>query len=143
MEIRPAKTEDIESLEEISRQYDFEPSRDWKGLVQDHEMFMLTDRGDVIGFTGLIRYDWNRTMQISNIFVKPEYRGQKLAQKLLDHIISKAKKTDFRCLIAEAPSDNPVVGLYEKMGFRKCGYNDRYYSNTGEPFAHWMSFDLE
>lgn len=142
MEIRDAKLEDIEILKEISRQYDFEPNRDWEGLVKDHQMYMLVDE-DVIGFTGLIEYKWNRTLQISNIFVKPEHRGKGLAQKLVEHLISQAEKTVNRCLIAEAPSNNSVVKLYEKTGFRKCGYNDRYYNNTGEPMAYWMSYDLE
>jgi len=143
MEIRDARKEDIKSLEAISKEFDFEPNRDWKGLVEDHEMFLLFDADEVIGFTGLIEYSWNRTLQISNIFVKPEYRGQRLAQKLLTHLISKAEKTVNRCIIAEAPSNNSVVKLYEKMGFRKCGYNDRYYNNSGEPMAYWMSYDLE
>ncbi|MBD3304390.1 GNAT family N-acetyltransferase [Candidatus Woesearchaeota archaeon] len=143
MDIRNAQEENIKSLEAISKEFDFEPNRDWKGLVKDHEMFLLFDADRVIGFTGLIEYKWNRTLQISNIFVRPEYRGQKLAQKLLTHLIGKAEKTGHRCLIAEAPSDNSVVKLYETMGFRKCGHNDRYYSNTGEPQAFWMSYDLE
>ena len=53
-----------------------------------------------------------------------------------------AKKTSFRCLIAEVPSLNPAKKLYEKMGFRKCGYNDRYYSNKGKEICVWMSLDI-
>ena len=57
-------------------------------------------------------------------------------------VIEKVKNTEYRCLIAEAPSLNPVKNLYEKVGFRKCGYNDRYYSNDGEEICIWMSLDL-
>ena len=143
MEIRNAKPEDIKSLEAMSKEHDFEQNRDWKGLVENNEMFLLLDADKVIGFTGLIRHDWNNTLQISNIFVRPEYRGKKLAQRLLNHLLEKAKETKYRCVIAESPSNTPVGKLYEKMGFRKCGYNDRYYSNTGEPIAYWMSYDLK
>ncbi len=143
MDIRNAREEDIKSLEAISKEFDFEPNRDWKGLVEDHEMFLLFDADRVVGFTGLIRHDWNNTLQISNIFVRPEYRGQKLAQKLLNHLLDKAKETGHRCVIAESPSNNPVVKLYETMGFRKCGYNDRYYNNSGNPMAFWMSYELK
>ena len=142
MEIKDARPEDIQSLEDLSKQYAFEPNRDWRGLVEDHQMFLLFDADKVIGFTGFIRHDWNNTLQISNIFVKPEYRGQKLAQRLLTHLLENVKKTSYRCIIAEAPSNTSVGKLYEKMGFRKCGYNDRYYSNAGEPVAFWMSYDL-
>ncbi len=143
MKIKNAAIEDIKSLEAISKEFDFEPNRDWKGLVEDHEMFLLFEANKIIGFTGIIRHDWNKTIQISNIFVRPEYRGQKLAQKLLKHLLDKAKQEDYRCVMAEAPSNNPVVKLYETMNFRKCGHNDRYYNNSGDPMAFWMSYDLK
>ena len=61
MDIRNAIPEDIKSLEAISKEHDFEPNRDWKGLVEDHEMFLLIDADRVIGFTGMIKHDWNKS----------------------------------------------------------------------------------
>lgn len=45
--------------------------------------------------------------------------------------------------MAEAPSLSNAPKLYKKAGFRKCGYNDRYYSNSGKEIALWYSFDLK
>lgn len=45
--------------------------------------------------------------------------------------------------MAEALSLSNTPKLYKKAGFRKCGYNDRYYSNSGKEIALWYSFDLK
>ena len=145
MRIRKATLKDLQKIKQLSKKFSFELDRDWKELIssKNSEMFLLINNEDIIGFTGLIYYKWNNTIQISNIFVNPKFRGQGLGLRLVNFLIDKAKKTKYRCLISEAPSLNPVVNLYKKTGFRKCGYNDRYYSNSGKEIALWMSIDLK
>jgi [ribosomal protein S18]-alanine N-acetyltransferase len=145
MKIRKAKTSDLNEIQTISKKYKFEPDRDWKGLIidKDKEFFVLINDHKIMGFTGLIHYDWNETLQISNIFVHPNYRSKGLGLSLVNYLIDKAKKSKYRCLIAEAPSTSLVVKLYKKAGFRKCGYNDRYYYNNTKIIAYWMSYDLK
>ena len=134
MKIRKATLRDLPEIRRLNKKFKFETGRDWKGLIssKNSEMFVLMDDRSIVGFTGLIRYDWNNTLQISNIFVEPQHRRKGLGFKLLNFLIERSRKTDYRCLIAEAPSLNPVVELYKKTGFRQCGYNDRYYSNSGK-----------
>ena len=143
MKIRKATPRDLPEIRKLSKKFKFEIGRDWKGLIgsKNSEMFVLMNDRSVIGFTGLIRYDWNNTLQVLDIFVEPEYRRKGLGIALLDFLVDRSRKTAFRCLIAEAPSLNPVVDLYKKAGFRQCGYNDRYYSNSGKEIALWMSLD--
>ena len=145
MRIRKATLKDLQKIRQLSKEFNFELNRDWKDLISSKksEMFILIDNKDIIGFTGLIYYKWNNIIQISNIFVNPKFRRQGLGLKLIKFLIDKVKKTNYRCLIAEAPSLSPVVKLYKKAGFRKCGYNDRYYSNSGKEIALWMSIDLK
>lgn len=145
MTIETASREHLPEIERLSWEHDFETDRDWRDLISAPEknMFVMVEDGRIVGFTGLIHYEWNRTVQVSNVFVHPEYRGDGRARKLIQHVIDTARTMDCRCLLAEAPSQNPVKNLYEKMGFRKCGYNDRYYSNGGEEICIWMSLDLE
>lgn len=145
MEIKEANLKNLSKIEELSKKYNFETNRDWKDLIssENKKMFILLNDGIIIGFSGLIQFNWNNTIQISNIFVHPNYRNKGLAIKIIQHDIDEAKKTSFRCLIAEAPSLNPVKKLYEKMGFRKCGYNDRHYSNNSQEICIWMSLDLQ
>ena len=145
MKIRKANINDLNKIKIISQKFDFEIKRNWRDLIlsNDKEFFLAIEDEEIIGFTGLIYYDWNNLVQISNIFVHPEHRGKGLAVKLIQYVIEKAKQSSFRCLLAEAPSLNPVKNLYEKLGFRKCGYNDRYYSNHEKEICIWMSLDLK
>lgn len=145
MKIRKATLRDLSEIRRLSKKFEFEIGRDWKGLIssKNSEMFVLMNDKSIVGFTGLTRYDWNNTLQISNIFVKPQYRRKGLGFTLVNFLVERARKTAYRCLIAEVPSFNPVVDLYKKACFRECGYNDRYYSNSGKEIALWMSLDLK
>jgi len=145
MKIRKATLKDLSEIKKISKKFNFEVPRNWKELItsKNSEMFVLVEKNKIIGFTGLIYHKWNNTIQISDIFVKPEYRRRGLGFKLLNFLIEKVRKTEYRCLIAESPSLNPSVKLYKKAGFRKCGYNDRLYSNKKKEIALWMSLDLK
>ncbi len=136
MEIKKADTEDIKEIEKISKRHEF-------GLQGAKEMYVLIENKEVIGFTGLIYYEWNNIVKVSDIFVVPEKRRKGYALKLINFLVDRAKKTNYRCLIAEAPSLGGVPGLYKKGGFRKCGYSDRYYSNSGKEVALWYSYDLK
>jgi len=136
MKIKKATKKDLVEIKKVSNKYNFE-------LQGSKEMYVLVDKNEIIGFTGLIYHDWNNTLQISDIFVVPKHRRRGFGLKLIEFIIQKAKKTKYRCLIAEAPSLSKAPGLYEKAGFRKCGYNDRYYSNSGKEVALWYSYDLK
>ncbi len=50
----------------------------------------------------------------------------------------------YRSVIAEAPAKDGIDKFYAKLGFRKCGYNDRYYTNRDNGgIAIFMSCDLE
>jgi len=71
MKIRKATLRDLPEIRRLSKKFEFEISRDWKGLIssKNSEMFVLMNDRCIVGFTGLIRYGWNNTLQISNIFV--------------------------------------------------------------------------
>jgi len=136
MEIKKANLKEIKEIKEISKKYKF-------GLQGAKEMYILIKDKKIIGFTGLIYHKWNNTLQVSDIFIIPEYRRKSYGLKLIKFLVNKAKKTNYRCIIAEAPSLSNAPKLYEKAGFRKCGYNDRYYSNSGKEIALWYSYDLK
>ena len=136
MRIKKANSNDIKEIKKISKKYKF-------GLQGSKEMYVLIEDKEIIGFTGLIRHKWNNTLRISDIFVVPEHRKRGYGLKLIEFLIKKAKRTNYRCIIAEAPSLSNASKLYKKSGFRKCGYNDRYYSNSGKEIVLWYSYDLK
>ena len=145
MKIRLAKINNVEEISELNEKYFHEEGRDYKKYVKDnnYRMVVATENKRVIGFTGFKLQKWNRSAEIIDIFVHPNFRKQGVGTKLIKKLIKLAKKAKMRVLIAEAPSKNPVFYLYKKCGFRKCGYNDRYYDNRGKEKAIFMSFDLK
>ena len=145
MIIRKARLKDSKKIAKLNEKYFHEKGRNWDKLIssKNSEMFVLEDNKEIIGFTGLEYFDWNNTIQIIDIFVHSEYRKKGLGSKLVKYLLNRAKKTKYRCVIAEAPPLNPVIRLYLKKGFRKCGYNDRYYSNKNREIAVFLSYDLK
>jgi len=136
MKIKRANFKNIKEIKKISKKYKF-------GLQSSKEMYVLIENKKIAGFTGLIYHKWNNTLQISDIFVNPECREKGYGLELIKFLVNKAKRTNYRCLIAEAPSLSNAPKLYKKAGFRKCGYNDRYYCNSGKEIALWYSYDLK
>lgn len=144
MNIRKATIEDAAKIRNLSTQFSFEQDRDWDKLVSSDgsEMFVVEENNQIIGFTGLKYHDWNKTVQIIDVSVHSDYRNQGKGKELIKYLISHLQGKDYRTLLAEAPSLKSVLSLYLKLGFRICGFNDRYYSNDGKEIAIFVSYDL-
>jgi ribosomal-protein-alanine N-acetyltransferase len=144
MKIRRAKLSDLNQINKLNKKY-FKEIRDFKSLLESKKDFLIVLQNDqgILAFTGIHLNKWNNTARIIDIFVHPHYRRQGVASKLVKELIAMAKKKKVRSLIAEAPSLNPVLKLYKKSGFRKCGYNDHYYSNHSKEIAIFLSFDFD
>lgn len=68
-----------------------------------------------------------------NIAVAPDYRRRGVAESLISALICALKKRDSRCLILEVRvSNQPAIGLYEKLGFLQIGCRRNYYRNPKE-----------
>lgn len=67
-------------------------------------------------FCGYVRgiLDQGMAVYISELFVKPEYRNNRIAQKLIEIV-----KSDYGSLTVYALSDEDA--FYEKKGYRKIG----------------------
>lgn len=145
MNIRKAVKEDLQTLESLNNEFFHEEGRDWEKLVTSDksEMFVLEKDSQVLGFTGVSIDKWNGTGRIIDIFVHPEHRKKGYGLSLVKHLLEHLRGKDIRCLIAEAPSLNSVLRLYLKAGFRICGFNDRYYDNSGKEVALFLSYDFE
>jgi GNAT superfamily N-acetyltransferase len=142
--VRKALDTDAVILTTLNDQFFKEAGRDFHFLITSSfsDMFVAEDADEIIGYTGLQYNDWNQTISIIDIFVQPLFRHQGIGARLLKHIIDISRQSGFRCLIAEAPSLNPVLQLYLKHDFRICGYNDRMYSNDAREVAMFLSLDF-
>lgn len=78
---------------------------------------------------------------ITNIAVLPEYRGQKLGEKLLRKIMELTKEAGARTMTLEVRVSNDIAkSLYRKLGFQEGGIRKGYYTdNREDALVMWVN----
>ena len=72
-------------------------------------------------------------VHITNIAVAPEFRRQKVGEKLLKRIIDDCYENKAKYITLEVRvSNTPAINLYEKFGFKSLGTRKGYYQNNNE-----------
>jgi [ribosomal protein S18]-alanine N-acetyltransferase len=72
-------------------------------------------------------------MYIKKIAVTPQWRGQGLAARLLNHGMETATARGATAALLEVrPTNRPALGLYRRFGFHQIGRRKQYFSETGE-----------
>ena len=101
-------------------------------LYNDTASFIVAqgENGEVLGYAGLhVILDEG---YIDNVAVRPEYRRQGIADRLLD-VFCRFGEAHLRFLTLEVrPSNAAAVTLYEKHGFREAGRRKNYYTDPTE-----------
>ena len=70
---------------------------------------------------------------VTNIAIRPEYRGKKLGEALLSKLISTTREMGARSMTLEVRVTNHVAqSLYRKFGFQNGGIRKNYYSDNQE-----------
>jgi tRNA threonylcarbamoyladenosine biosynthesis protein TsaB len=70
---------------------------------------------------------------ITNIAVHPQYRGQKIGEKIVQSLIKVSRENNINKMTLEVRAANvPARNLYKKLGFDDFGIRKGYYSDTGE-----------
>ena len=70
---------------------------------------------------------------ITNIAVHPDYRGQKIGEKLVRAMLQTAKESGTAHITLEVRASNEVArNLYKKLDFKDSGIRKGYYADTGE-----------
>ena len=68
-----------------------------------------------------------------NVAVKPEFRRQKVAERLILSLISHLNQRQSKSLTLEVRASNdPAIALYDKLGFEQVGRRPGYYRNPKE-----------
>ncbi|KUK10478.1 MAG: [SSU ribosomal protein S18P]-alanine acetyltransferase [Clostridia bacterium 41_269] len=93
--------------------------------------FVCTLKGCVIGYIGMwIVIDEGH---ITTIAVAPEYRGKRIAEKMLKFAADYAGKFGAEKLVLEVRVSNlSAQKLYRRMGFKNIGVRKEYYSDSRE-----------
>ena len=101
-------------------------------LYNDTASFIVAqaDDGEVLGYAGLhVILDEG---YIDNVAVRPEYRRQGIADRLLD-VFCRFGQAHLAFLTLEVrPSNTAAVALYEKHGFHEAGRRKNYYTDPVE-----------
>lgn len=85
-------------------------------------MELIYLKGEIIGFYNGREKD-NNTFEIGNICIKTEYQNKGIGTAILKEILfeNKGKEITLQCF-----KENPVIKLYERMGFCKVDENSTY-----------------
>ena len=68
-----------------------------------------------------------------NVAVHPDYRRQGIGEMLVNCLVEALKERGSHCLTLEVRASNdPAIGLYEKLGFSQIGRRKNYYRNPRE-----------
>ena len=103
--------------------------------------FVLKDNSDnILGFIGIkIIVD---TIEIMNIVIKKDMRGNHLSNLLLDYIIEYGKTNNLSAINLEVNNQNFIAfNLYKKYNFNIVGTRKNYYENKYD--AILMTKNLE
>ncbi|WP_235357085.1 ribosomal protein S18-alanine N-acetyltransferase [Bacillus alveayuensis] len=93
--------------------------------------FVIEYKDNIAGYCGLwVVMD---DAQITNIAILPDYRGQKLGEKLLIYVKDYAKELGAAQLTLEVRVSNYIAqNLYKKLGFEVIGLRKNYYTDNQE-----------
>ena len=100
-----------------------------KSHVSNLRYVAIADNGDVAGWAALTpvsgRCVYAGVAEVS-VYIAEDYRGQKIGDLLLKHLISESEENGYWTLQAGIFPENPgSIKLHENNGFRIIGYREK------------------
>ena len=92
---------------------------------------VYANTGELVAYAGC----WQilEEVHITNIAVSPDFRRQKIAERLLRQLIDDCYKNKAKYLTLEVRVSNiAAINLYKKYGFKSLGVRKGYYQNNNE-----------
>ena len=141
--VRPMRLEDIDGVMEIEHGSFAVPwtRQDLVGELSNTaaRYFVVIEDGAVAAYAGtwLIIDEGH----ITNVAVHPQKRGRGYGAMVLSAMMQAAVDVGVTYMTLEVRvSNEPALGLYKKLGFKKAGLRKKYYEDNGED-AHIMVND--
>lgn len=128
----PVYAEDILDIERASFPSPWSANA-FKAETEKHisHLWALISNGMVAGY--ICFWMLENEIQLINLAVHPEKRGNCFGQFLLTRMIKKGVSKGIRHIWLEVrPSNSGARSLYKKMGFIETGIRPKYYSETKE-----------
>jgi|GEM_PF-1205964 len=85
---------------------------------------------DESGIVGYIVYhfdEWNNSIHIDQLYVRLDKQRQGIGSKILNDVITRAKKQKIRIIFLETAKTGGAIKFYEKNGFSYAGHIDGMY----------------
>jgi putative acetyltransferase len=83
----------------------------------EHSPFLAEIDGVAVGCACLFICA-NGLAEVKRVYVNPDYRGQRIAERLMDAVESQARQLELPSLYLETGVDHhAAIGLYQKCGF--------------------------
>lgn len=97
--------------------------------VTDYTYFVDEVDGQIVASLGC--EEMHGTVHLVHLVVHPDQRRQGHAESLMRHAEEFARENGaVKVWFDTAPSLTAAMGLYDKLGYQKCGYLRRQYWNT-------------
>jgi putative acetyltransferase len=102
-----------------------------KMLAQKVDFFILRSDGELASCGGLQIYAGSNAAndygEIKRMYTRPQFRGQGLAQRMLDHLIAFARTHGLKLLRLETGYlQHSAIRLYERTGFTPIAHFGEY-----------------
>lgn len=106
--------------------------------LSDGRLYIVKVENEVAGCIGLRKID-DENCEMKRLYVRPEFRGHKIANKLVETIIDDAKRIGYRSMLLDTlPFLEGAIHLYKKFGF----YETQSYNNSPMDTSIYMKLDL-
>ncbi|MDA0789520.1 MAG: ribosomal protein S18-alanine N-acetyltransferase [Proteobacteria bacterium] len=111
-------------------------------IKSGYECWLLHYAGHLVGH-GILSMAAGES-HLLNVCVHPDYQGNGLGRRLVEHMVDLARAGHARSIFLEVRSSNGVAyGLYESMGFNEIGIRPNYYpSYLGREDARVLAMEL-
>ncbi|MDX1301587.1 GNAT family N-acetyltransferase/peptidase C39 family protein [Photobacterium sp.] len=138
MEFRLAELADLSALNSLEQQlFDgdkISPRQMKRFLLSPHCMvFIAVSDAELVGYALLLFHQGTLLSRLYSIAVKPDFRGQKIAQSLLELCEESALNQGSTTLRLEVRDDNiPAKKLYQRLGYKKLKVLIHYYDDLAD-----------
>lgn len=106
--------------------------------LPDGRLYIVKVENEVAGCIGLRKID-DENCEMKRLYVRPAFRGHKIANKLVEMIIDDAKTIGYKNMLLDTlPFLDGAIYLYKKFGF----YEIESYNNSPMDTSIYMKLDL-
>ena len=130
--IRPMTIDDVDGVFEVEKncfEHYWSKGEFEKEMKNDVARYLVADiDGKIVGYVGI----WFVAGEghITNVAVHSDYRGQKIGDILIKHLVKMCKDNNIFAMTLEVRVSNlNAIRFYKKRGFKEVAIRKFYYSN--------------